>query len=273
MTTFDPSQKKLVLLLNSTFLPPQIFNESRISFGTPVAVTASDHDTEIVATGIPGQGYWGDATIKYTRVPLSRLAGVVSVYSTTQLTLASVVAAMNAEYGTFLTENDFVPQTLPTLQLGDSATVTLVAASTSVGWVGQVDITIAYGLPKLASVVGSKAVKSLKFDSYPYPNGRDFFWDTDFSSCRDFLKPQVASLPFGPAYVFTNYAKLMGVIQKLGAPPFGQPDNWTDLQDQATSAVPDSNQKFDRVVTMRYAPGGHYGAGPLYFHYNLFDKA
>jgi hypothetical protein len=275
MTTFTPSEEQLVIELNQTFLPPKIFDDTRISFGTPTAVTASDHDTEVVATGIPGRGYYGTALIKYTRVNLAALTGLVTLYSLNDFTLDVVCSMMNSQLGTFLAPVDFQPPTFPTIGAGSSATVTLVADPSSIGWTGQVDIVLTHDKPRLDQVVGVKSLIPLKWPTWPYVNGRDFLWNIDFTSYRDAIKPTLQPmwpLPAPGGWGFADYASLIDVCTRIGVPWFPN-TGWTNqVSDNATSQVADSNQSFDRVVVMGYVPAGKFYPGPLYLHYKTFDK-
>jgi hypothetical protein len=255
---------------------------TRISFGTPVAVDAPDHDTEMEVDGIPGRGYYGSAIVMYSRVSLTTLADIVNISSLQPFTLQTIVSMLNAQFDTFLDVTDLETPTIPVLAEGDSEVITLVAAADSPGWKDQVDITITYGKPALNSIIGGDRLNTLAdplqgFDNLPgYINAVNQLYYIDFTSMRDSLKV-VTITPFWPIMSgqgFADYATLSDVCIKLGIPWFPNAGWQNQVADYATSQVPGSNQDFDRVVVMSYVPPGSvFFPGPLYFHYNQFDKA
>jgi hypothetical protein len=276
MATMTPSGEQLIILLNETFIPPTIFSDTNLVFGTPSAAPedATDYDTVVDVTGVPGRGYFGDAEIHYTRVPLSNLDGLVSLASLDDFTLASIASLMNAAYGTFLDASDFVPQDIASPTQGNSSTVTLVAADTSLGWKGQVDITITHDKPHLNVAISNQRLNVLTDGASYYLNGRDYLWNFDFTSLRDAIAPKYFPINQSFGYSgFTDFATLADVCTKLGIPAFPQP-NWvnTNVADYATSQIADSNKNFDRVVI--YAPilGGRFYQSSLYFHYNVLEN-
>lgn len=276
MATMTPSGEQLVILLNETFVPPTIFSDTNLVFGTPSAAPedATDYDTIVTATGVPGRGYFGDAEIHYTRVPLSNLAGIVSITSLDNFTLDSIAQLINAAYGTFLDASDFVPQDITTPPLLGSSTITLVAADTSLGWKGSVDITITHDKPHLNTVIANQRLNVLTDEANYYLNGRDYLWNFDFTSLRDAIKPKLYIIGNGFAYNgFTDYTTLSEVCTKIGIPAFPNP-SWinTNVADYATSQIADSNKNFDRVVI--YAPvwGGRFYTSAMYFHYNVLEN-
>jgi hypothetical protein len=278
-TLLTPSGEELIILLNATFIPPTIFADTNITFGTPTPAPegATDYDTVVFGTGIPGRGYYGSAEIHYTRCPLSNLAGLVALYSTAPFTLAIIVDQLNSQFDTFLDVSDFVPPTIPTLTAGQMATVTLTAASSSLGWEGSVDIVINYGKPFLPSVIGSNKLFVLT-DGLNAANGQVsgpvIMADLDFTSFRDALA--IVTQNPGTSFAFAGFADpnaIYNVCLAIGLPPIPLPQyGWTGVADYATSAVAGSNTNFDRVVVMTSNVRSRYYPGPLYFHYNLLDN-
>ncbi|BDD79841.1 hypothetical protein [Burkholderia phage FLC9] len=277
MATMTPSGEQLIILLNETFIPPTIFSDKNLVFGTPSAAPedATDYDTVVTATGVPGRGYWGSAEIHYTKVPLSNLDGVVSLASLDNFTLDSIAQLMNAAYGTFLDASDFVPQDITTPPLLGSSTVTLVAADTSLGWKGQVDITITHDKPHLDVAISNQRLNVLTDAAKNrYLNGRDYLWNYDFTSLRDAIKPKYYAINQFIGYSgFTDYTTLSNVCLKLGIPWFPNP-NWvnTGVSDYATSQIADSNKNFDRVVIFSPVLGGPFYQSAMYFHYNVLEN-
>lgn len=278
------SGEQLIILLNETFTPDPLFTDVNLVFGTPQAAPDGSvgFDTTVDVTGIPGRGYWGDAVIQYTRVPLSNLAGLVSLASLDNFTLASIATMMNATLGTFLQEDDFVPQTITTPPLLGSSTITLVAADTSLGWKGSVDITITHDKPHLNNVIAANRLNTM-YDAYSsavvnhqpyYKNGRDFLWNYDFTSMRDALKPKYIPITQNYGYYgLSDYATLAAACTKVGIPYFPNASyGWTGVGDYATSQIADSNKNFDRVVILGTIWGGIFYGSSMYFHYNVLEN-
>lgn len=273
---FTPSEVQLTNLLNITNLPPKLFDDTRLMYGVASAVEGDGFDTQVLATAIPGMGYYGDQIISYTRINLAVLAAQVNLFSLSGFTLDSIVAMLNAQFDTFLDVSDIIPLNIPVLNPGDFETITLVATPGSIGWQGQVDITITYGKPQLNAVIGSKTLRVLKWNDYPYRNGLEMFQNTDFTSFRDSLARTLAANK--SFWGFANYAALADVCTKLGFPWFPAPNVSQQVQDFATSQVSGSNTAFDRVVQYGPIQQGQFNTyngfdGYIYFHYNTFDKA
>jgi len=274
---FTPSEQRLTDLLNITNLPPKLFDNTRLTYGTPEAVTGqSGYDTQVLATAIPGMGYYGEQMVYYSRIQLSVLSGQVNLFDTDPFTLDKIVSMLNGQFDTFLSTSDLQPMTIPPLSAGQFETITLVAASTSIGWQGQVDIVITYGKPQLPAVIGSRSLRVLKWPDYPYRNGIEFMWNIDFTSFRDALKlKQYAPGTWFTYWGFTDYEAIADVCHRLGVPWFPAPQWNQQVADYATSAIAGANTAFDRVVVMGPIQGGLFNKydGYMYFHYNNFDKA
>lgn len=273
-STVSQSANKLMILLNETFLPPTIFNDVSITFGTVTAVTASDHDTEVEASGVPGRGYYGSATVMYTRVPLSNLAGLISLYSTTDFTLGSILSAINTQFGTFIDSVDLEAVSIPTLtQGGPPQTLTLVATAASLGWKGQVDITLNWGFPDLKTVIGKTSLGVFGWMPPEQVSGRDLLFNYDFTSWRDSLLPKWFPLGTLSSYQsYGDYATFQGLCASIGIPWFPNGDPGHQVTDNATSAIADSNKSFDRVVIHQPPATSGILTGPLYFHYNVLEN-
>lgn len=272
-----PSGEKLVVLLNETFSPPTLFDDKRLSFGTPTDVSGQfpDYDTVVMGQAIPGMGYYGDAEIHYTRVPLSNL-GTVTLASLSGWTNASLIAALNAQCQAFLDVTDFQAFTIPDVAVGQTAPLTLTADPTSLGWKGSITLTLAHDKPQLSSVVGNKTLTTLR-DGLSVQGGRghSLLFNLDFTSYRDAIKPTLQPmwpLPNPGGWGFANYAAVADVCARLGIPGFPAPQWNMQVADHATADIADSNKNFDRVVVLGYVGWGALAPGPLYFHYNLLDN-
>lgn len=263
------SSEKLIILMNETYFPPTEFDDTRITFGTPTAVDEDGWNTELPVDGIPGKGYFGEATVKYTRVPLSRMLPVsgtgITLNSQDPFTLDIVCNQLNALSGAFVDPADLEDVTFPTLTPGESSPVTLTAADDSIGWIGTVDITVLNALPNLSNVVGTTALPVLTWAGTPpgMITGRAFLWTQDFTSLRDAL------LPDPDTQSYTDWDSLQSsLLNRLGMASFPP----GKIIDYATSDVADSNQDFDRVVVQASVMSTNQLIGPIYYHYNTFDQ-
>lgn len=106
------------------------WTDSTLTIGTPIPAsqTIGDADTEVVVSPKGGAPYIGTYSLFYRRVSFSRL--FVDQVTATPLTpvssLDNALSQINSRYGTFLTLNDVVPQTL-----SGQTSVTLTAADGS----------------------------------------------------------------------------------------------------------------------------------------------
>lgn len=291
MSTTDNSAQRLILLLNDTFNPPKIFSDQRISFGAPNAVDGeATYDTEVQANAIPGMGYYGNALVRYTRVDLS-VHPVLQLASLDQFTIDTICTQFNGLNGSWLTPNDLLAPTIPTIPQDESAPLVLEAAPNSLGYKGTITVTLQHAAPQLASYVHQKALTApigLTFDKYGHATGRDWYWNLDFTSLRDamVLKPvyQTYQSSRGPfqAQIYTGLTDVQAiytVLRALGYPVFGAPGGryskgvyyYQSASDQPTSAVADSNKNFDRVVVIGEGDGAN-PSSPVYLHYNILEN-
>ena len=278
MATLTPSGERVIILLNESFVPPTIFADTNISFGTstPAPEGSNGWDTEVIATGIPGLGYYGTAQINYTRVQLSTLEGLLTVYSQEPFTLQNVCDAANAQFGAFLDPSDFQTPSFPTLSTGQTGSVTLQAASSSLGWQGQFDVTLAYGKQQLAAAIGNNRLNVLTdalTGSNGQLNGATFMANIDFTSYRDALKPVLYYPGMWYQYWgFTDLAAVQNICQQIGIPAFPGPQWNSQVADYATSQVSGANKNFDRVVVFGPVQGGRFWPSSMYFHYNVLEN-
>lgn len=274
MSTFTPSGDKLIILLNETFNPPKLFSDQRISFGVPVAVEdASDYNTVVDASAIPGMGYYGDAEIHYTRVDLSRI-GNVTIRSLNPFTLEYIVSVLNAQFNAFLDVKDLQPVTIPDVPVGGAVSLVLTADSASLGWIGQVSVSLSHDKPTLDSVINPKAlsVQQSNLPSDGHLNAVALMYNVDFTSYRDALRLKQGIDAGLPIWGFTDYPAIADVCKRIGIPGIPNAAWNAQLRDVATNQHPMANPKFDRVVVMDYVQGGIYFPGPLLFHYNLLEN-
>lgn len=251
---------KLRELLNRTFTPQKEFTETNIKFQSPTVEVSEDYNTVMDVKGVVGKGYYGDVTIKYKRVDLADLGTEVEVRSETQLQPQDFCDLINSIAGSFISVDDLLPFTIPTLEIGViKAPVHIKANPDSVGWTGEVTIAVTFGRPHLKNILARNTLAAITppGERYDYPAAWAMLFYHDFTSFRDALKIDTETRTYADGLA------VQSVTSKLGIP------NWALASpvDRATSAVPTSNQNFDRVVIQDYVGSGVM-YGPIYFHYN-----
>lgn len=257
------SADKLRQLLNDTNLPPKEFTERNLRMDLPVADAGEGYNTRLGLEGIPGRGYYGTDDVFYRRIDLSTINRQTPVRTTTPLTDQVVLDLFNSVTALFLTLDDVEPFTPPTLNDGESGEVTIVAKDTSLGFIGSAVIPLEYGRSWLDSMVG---VRTLPVLNHPVVrldyrrSARMLTWSKDFTSLRDSLLPDKKSQ-------YSNWSVLVAACLDMGIPSWVQ----AGVGDYATSAVPDSNPLFDRVVIQRNVTSANM-VGDLYFHYNILEE-
>jgi hypothetical protein len=257
----DSSSEKLRELLNLEFTPQKEFNEKNIRFDAPSTDIGENYNTSLTVKGVPGKGYYGNVDVKYLRVSLADLGSAVVLRKEGQLTIEEITTMLNSLLSTFLSPDDLVPVTVPVLNPGDTASLTLTADPESLGWMDSVTITLFYGKPFLNVVVGRTALNAITppGEKTDYPTAWALLYMMDFTSYRDALQID------GETKLYVDGAALQEVTNRLGIP--GWAISWAAHYD--TKDVPSSNQAFDRVVVQNNVGGNMHG--PLFFHYNNFD--
>lgn len=255
----DSGDAKLRELLNKTFAPQKEFTADNIQFQQPSVEVTDDYNTVLGVKGNMGKGYYGFVTVKYKRVDLAELGTAIELRKEGQLTLPEICDMLNSTSDTFLAESDLLPASIPNLLPGESHTVLLEANPDSIGWTGSVEITIRYGRPFLRAVLGRNTLTAITppGERYDAPAAWAMLFYQDFTSIRESLRIDPVT------NLYTDALAVQSVTSKLGIP------NWAvaNPRDYPTSAVPDSNQNFDRVVVQNYV-GTSAMYGPLYLHYN-----
>jgi len=252
---------KLLELVNAENLPAKLLTEINVTFAAPNPTEDPDRDTVVTITGVPGRGYTGSVDITYKRVPLSLVAPTANIRSLQPFTKESTVTLLNSMFGLFLTVADFEDFTPPVLNHDEAATLTLTALETSKNFTGSIEVEFFIGRPQLEAVVGARILGVLK---HPISNltrsARMATWGIDFTSLRDAIRPLKGT--------YTDFDRVQVACAFFGIPA------WVKgaVVDYATSAVPDSNPAFDRVVIQKNVNGGGAVQGDMYFHYNNLDE-
>lgn len=259
-----PSELKLLDLLNEANVPEKLLSAANVRLVSPVPEDHNGRNTRLTIESIPGRGYFGEVDIFYRRIPLTdHVADQDVVRSEVPLTAEALIQLLNSTYGLFLSVDDFDAFSVPELTPGSNELLTLTAKTDSLGWLGSITIDFTYGKPYLDAVVGTKALNVM---NHPVELGglqsaRMLTWNVDFSSIRD------AILPNGDG-TYSDWATVQGACASIDIPPWEQ----GSIQDYPTSAVPTSNQAFDRVV-VQMAVVSDSLIGPIFLHYNTFDEA
>lgn len=255
------SAEKIRGLITELNPAPVDFTDKTIFFHDPV-VEEGERNTTLLVEGIPGRGYYGTQSVHYKRVALETVYRATPVRSALPLTPQLVLDLFNAASGTWLTLEDVEPFTPPVLQDGETGSVTLTAVPLSLGFTGSVVVDLEYGRSWLDAVVTSRTLRVLK---HPTPvtyklSARMLTWSKDFTSLVDAIKPNKTG-------DYNDWDKLQAACADMGIP------TWVKgkITDQATSAVPDANPLFHRVVVQKNASSNGM-VGDLYFHYNNLDE-
>lgn len=258
------STSKIIEELNVLNMPPKTFTDINISLQDIEVIDTETANTKLTVKSVPGRGYVNNVDIYYKRLVLGDIIQDADVRSLEDFTPASVVKLLNGAFGLFLTVDDFEPFTPPTVANGESEDLVLTAKPDSRGFIGSAVINLTHSKAFLDSIVG---IKILPVRNHPdvvnsRMSARMVTWDVDFTSVRDAIKPT------NPGQRYTDWAALQTACSYLGIP------GWNEgvITDYPTSAIPDSNPRFDRVVVQT----GFYSdqmIGPMYLHYNILEEA
>jgi len=255
------SAEKLRQLLNDEQLPPKLFTERNLIMRIPEADVGEGWNTKLELEGIPGRGYYGTDEVFYKRIPLELIQRVTPLRSVAALTPQLVVDLFNASTGAWLILDDLEEFTPPELADGESGSVTITAKSTSLGFTGSALINLEYGRSWLDSVVASRNLNVL---THPIKvdyrkSARMLTWSKDFTSLRDSMLPVKG--------IYADWEIFSAACGEMGIPTWVR----ASCTDYPTSAIPDSNPAFHRVVIQRNVVSGGM-IGDLYFHYNVLEE-
>lgn len=244
-------------------------NDGEPAYATYLEVVenAGERNTSVSLTGILNKGYRGSTDVYYRRHDLVALfEGMTQPeLRTREITPQAIVEQLNVTYGLYLTLDEIanVGQ-FPTWAEGElevSKTVELVVRDTAYGWVGSVTFKVLNGNPLLDDVVIVQLLPILAHPDDPLllegrRSGTLSTYEFDFT-------PWKARLQIDPASGYwANFADVQEVGKEAGL------DYWYNnrVVDLPTSAVPNANPRFERVMVQQHAGGGV--TGPLYFHYD-----
>lgn len=245
-----------------TFGLPQPVTEDAKLTNTSLLITAKDLNTP----------YDGFVTVRYRRLPLSDLTTLVSLSLKANgvTNTLQVAELLNAAYGLNLTTDDIV--TSPVALTNGAGTVTLVAKPNSLGWIGQVDVTLALGSFDLADYVTVTNLAGL-----PYPENdltKPFAWGYSYwRDCSSIYQTLQAAFT-GDTNAQTDLA--VALSQLTG-------DTWSATAAQRYSLLgasvvyagltkgrTDINDSYSHVVIVQLDSNNSLGLnGKLTLHYHL----
>ena len=258
------SASEIRRILNEDNLPPKEFTEQNLALGLPTAADGgTDYNSSLLLKSIPGRGYWGDDTVYYKRIPLDSIDHSTPLRTTATLTRASIIELVNKTFNLFLTDDDLEPFDIPAIGDGQNGQITITAKPTSLGFLNYMVLIIEYGRAWLDVAVNRRDLAQLKHPiAVDYrQSARMLTWSVDFTSLRDVLARDAKT------GTYTDVATLQAACGAMGIPLWVQ----GTVSDQPTSAVPDANQDFDRVVIQRSVVSTNM-VGDMYFHYNNLEE-
>lgn len=256
------SADKLRQLLNADQLPPKEFTERNLTIHVPSSDDGgTEWNTKVELQGIPGKGYYGTDEVFYKRIPLDQIDHNTPLRTDKVLTPELIVDLTNKTLGLWLTVDDIEAFTPPVIGDGETGSVTLTAVPGSIGFIGSIEMTIEYGRAWLDIAISTKNLTVL---THPIKvdyrkSARMLTWSKDFTSLRDSIAVVKGR--------YADFAKLAAACSTMQIPA------WSEgfIADYATSAIPDANPLFDRVVIQRNAQSAMM-VGDLYFHYNVLEE-
>ncbi|MNU58041.1 hypothetical protein D3C71_471690 [compost metagenome] len=261
------AQLKIFDLINQA--NPDMFYEAtpaNITLGVPeVFVGEGTRNTRLPVFGNEGHGYKGVSQVFYERLDLTTLfEGVQPSFRGLDFTdLHALLTKINTRYGTWLEPVDVDNIVFPTFtELETHHSFELVVKDQRLNWVGTVTVELIHGNPTLESVV---LVRLMALLNHPHDmkiigtrkSGLMSTWNFDFTAYKD-------QLLIDPK---TGRWAEFGIVQGIGAKAGLVAWPNSTVVDLPTSAVPEANQNFQRVMVQSYSVSGVLG--PIYFHYDL----
>lgn len=153
------NQEKLLAAINALNSPPEPFTLENVALLPPTPHAGSNSwNTKITVAAKPGQGYSNQIEFYYRRIDLKEL-GTLEIASDQLFTNAGILAMLNSlntapeRQKAILAENDLIAFSVPPFALnGDAHVVNLLADDTSLGWIGETTMLLAYNLPDVTSL-------------------------------------------------------------------------------------------------------------------------
>ncbi|MND14886.1 hypothetical protein D3C80_50900 [compost metagenome] len=261
------AETKIFDLINQA--NPDMFYEAtpeNILLGLPEVFAGTDgRNTRLPVAGIENHGYRGTSQVFYERIDLNTLfEGVEPVFRGLDFTdLHTLLTKINTRYGMWLEIDDINNVVFPVFtQLEEHYEFEMVVKDQRLGWVGAVTIELIHGNPSLDSAVH---IRLLALLNHPHDmkiigtrkSGLMSTYNFDFTAYKD-------QLLIDPKYGrWADFGIVQGIGAKAGLVAWPN----STVVDLPTSAVPEANPKFQRVMVQSYSVNGVLG--PIYFHYDL----
>lgn len=266
------SRNRLFTAMNEQFLPPKLFEDVRIAFGTPEALTEEPYRglTRIQVSGKSGKGYYGSVSLDYRRLDVVSLTdiseGMIELRKYNGWTVSDFTRQLNGLFNAGLSDAEIVVndgQPIITPEPGQSLDTTIRVTADSVAWYGEVPVRITNAKAYFTAMLPEKELDAIQFPhgKRDYPAAWVSMYYMDFTAYRDAIAIDSVTRQFKKPEL------VLDLMKRLGFPSF----EVSDGVDRATMDVPESNQTFDRVVVLQ-GTGNQQFYGPMYFHYNLFDE-
>lgn len=137
---------KLISLINEANINEHTLTKNEIALSNPIPDSSTTANTKINVLSIPGSGYIGDVDVFYNRIDLAELGTNLSLLSEIQFSLDNIVSELSLSRVADLDLSDIENITIPSMIVGDINNVTLTAKQNSLGWIGENNVSLLYGL-------------------------------------------------------------------------------------------------------------------------------
>lgn len=252
--------------------------KAEYTFGLPVAVEvdgAGTNTTVLITSKDLQSTYDGQVTVRYRRLNLSDLITLVplSIKADLPTTTMQVAERLNQLYGLKFTEDDIVSTPVDLSGTDGAGTVTLVAKTTSLAWIGSVDITLARGAIPIADRILVTNLPGLympnRDDTKPYGEVYSVFRDLSaYAAGMQTLALGTGSLQD----LATILASATGDAWVVNGAARYSLDGATIVFNDVTSGDPRLKTNMERAVIVNLSTNLSLGlSGSLLLHYNLPD--
>ena len=267
----------LVDLINQQNVLPSPLNPDDVIFTTPKFVQGP-LPTLVTSTVIPvpDTAYEGMVPVQYERMDLTSAFGEYRprISGLSNGNLHSMLPYISQELGLQLDADDFDQVDYSWLGENEEVNIPLIALTTSLSYIGQFSIQFTRRRIQLAEAIqisdldvhlhpGQKTTTLAKTPITLFTYSRD--WSEHYAAIR---KHPYANILYDPNAMRT----LMG---GLGFSNWPQ-GYWNPVSDHPTSAIPEANKDYDRVLIQVIEDKQPIGqvlpyAGVAYFHYNVIS--
>lgn len=251
---------------NTLYRPITLDN---VAMSLPVKKGQNDpRNTGVTLNGVHGKGYKGQTEIFYNRHDLPELFGEAGITPNlrhnAEITPAWIIDKLNTKYGLYLEATDLNNIDVPIFdQLETTKPIEIVVKDNSWNWVGTITLEMTYGNPLLETVVLVQLLPILEHPTdHKELRGRKSGYMCTYNFDFTAYKADLQRDPKNGRWA--NFDLVMAAGAKAGLPAWGNAGGIVDLP---TSAMPEANPKFQRVMVQSYATGGV--VGPILFHYDL----